>query len=842
MKTTTTFVKKPLVVAIGTAIAGASPMAIAQSADTDSGLFEEIIVTATARESSVQDIPYNISAMSGSAIEQLNIVNQYDLLRSMHGISVIDRGYRNAGTVNSIVIRGLNVENGANGDIQLNAVPTVATYVDNTPMFGNFILKDIQRVEVLRGPQGTLYGSGSLGGTVRYISNKPNPEEFEAKISLDYGQVSGSDGNDLAADVMLNVPLSDNAAFRLSASKIDNDGVIDYVNAYQLNSFGEPLIDVGGTCTDPRQASDNDKLFGEGCFEEVKDADTVEIDYVRAAFRFEPTDNFGVQLAFQRQDDDIGARRAITLGDNSGNGQVLPGDPLYFSYGDDDSGQVLLEPSSREVELLALDLEFDFGFATFTSNTSAMTHVGEGASDNGGLWATGRNDWNELLYGGEWPRPAQRAERGYDDDVFIQEFRLVSNEREGNIDWLVGAFYLDQDVDVWQLSYNPGMQVFNDACRATGDVICTTGGIYGGFWPRDFADLTEIDLDYKRSIQYEELAIYGELTYHVSDTFRLTGGFRWFDDKTVNNSHLGYPLVVGWTVNPSPEETISNDDTLFKLNASWDLADDKMLYATYSEGYRHGGAQAVPDGDAIPPDNFGEPNASAIRTFEADTVTNYEIGLKGTTDNMSYTVSAFHVDWDNPQLNTVTAIYSFYIADNGDKASTQGIEAEVEGYFNDRFHYRVGYTYVKAELDKDFMSTQTGSLIAESGSQLPGAPSSVLSINLDKSWEISGDKDLTVGLNGYYQGDSENFITSDSYLSEKFGSFWLMGANATLAAENWSAMLYIKNLADESGASGSFPCTYFCSDSGFFENWYGNGNRQFIVQPRTIGLRFNYSF
>jgi outer membrane receptor protein involved in Fe transport len=841
MNTFKTFNKKPLACAVGAALVGVSPLALAQD-DAESGLFEEIVVTATARNTSVQDIPYNISAISGTAMEQQNIVNQYDLLRSMHGISVIDRGYRNAGTVNNIVIRGLNVDTGSNGDIQLNAVPTVATYVDNTPMYGNFLLKDIERVEVLRGPQGTLYGSGSLGGTVRYISNKPDSEEFDAKVSLDYGQVSGSDGDQMAGDVMLNVPLGDKAAVRVNVSKIDNDGVIDYVNAYQLNSFGEPLIDVGGTCTDPRTATDNDKLYGLGCFHEVKDADTVEIDYARVAFRIEPTDNFSAQLAYQRQEDDIGARRATSLGDNSDNGQVAVGDPLYFAYGDDDSGQLLLEPSSREVELTALDLEFDFGFATFTSTTSAMTHVGEGASDNGGLWASGGRDWNWLLYGGEWPRPAQRAERGYDDDTFVQEFRLVSGEREGNVDWLVGAFYLDQDVDVWQLSYNPGMQVFNDACRATADPICTTGGIYGGFWPRSYPDLTEIDLDYKRNIQYEEMAIYGELTYHFSDTFRLTGGFRWFEDETINNSHLGYPLVVGWTVTPSPEETTSNDDTLFKLNASWDLANDKMIYATYSEGYRHGGAQAVPDGDAVPPDPFGEPNASAIRTFEADTVTNYEIGLKGRTGNMSYTLSAFHVDWDNPQLNTVTQIYSFYIATNGDKASTEGIEAELEGYINESFHYRIGYTYVRAELDKDFISPQTGGLVAPSGSQLPGAPSNVLSFNLDKSWHMGGDKDLILGLNGYYQSDSENYITKISNLSETFPAFWLMGANATLAAENWSAMLYVKNITDESGATGGFPSAHYGADTGTFERWYGNSNRQFIVQPQTVGLKFTYEF
>jgi outer membrane receptor protein involved in Fe transport len=834
MSTTRTFNKKQLVLAVGAALAGTSPIAVAQSADADDGLIEEIFVTATRRAASVQDIPYNISAMSGDFMEQQNIVNQYDVLRAMHGITVVDRGYRNAGTVNSIVIRGLNVDNGANGDIQLNAVPTVSTYYDNTPMFANFLVKDIERVEVLRGPQGTLYGSGSLGGAVRYIANKPNAEGFEAKVSLDYGQTSGSDGNNMGLDAMINVPLGDRTALRANFSRIDNDGSIDYVNAYQLNSFGEPLVDVNGTCTDPRAASDNDVLFQPGCFHEIKDADTVEIDYARLSLRSEISDDFTLQLTYQNQDDDIGARRATTLGDN---GQA-PGSALYFQYGDDDSGQVLLEPSTREAELVNLDVEYDFGFATFTSSSSLLDHVGEGASDNGGLWATDRNDWNWLLYGGEWPRPAQRAERGYDDEVFIQEFRVVSNESDGNIDWLVGGFYMDQETEVWQLSYNPGMQEFNRACRNTGDVVCTTGGIYGGFWPRFYAELTEIDFDYKRTIEYEEKAIYGELTYNFSDSFRMTGGFRWFDNDTVNNSHLGFPLVVGWTPTPFPASQDSDSDVLFKLNASWDLSDENMAYATYSEGYRHGGAQAVP----APGDPFGEPNALAIRTFAADSVANYEIGLKGRTDSMAYTVSAFHVDWDDPQLNTVTQVYGFYIAANGDKASTQGIEAELEGYINDSTHYRVGYTYVSAELDKDFISPQSGNLVAPSGSQLPAAPSSILSLTLDKTWGLDGGNDLMASANAYYQGDSQNYITTDNDLSEKFSSFWLLGANLAYRTDSWTAMLYARNLTDESGASASFPSAYFGADTGIFENWYGNGNRQFIVQPRTIGLRIDYNF
>jgi iron complex outermembrane receptor protein len=831
------FRKKSLAVAVTAACMTMTTAPRAQ--EEGSSLFEEIVVTATRRETTVQDIPYNISAMSGEAMEMQNMVDQYDVLRAMHGVTVVDRGYRNAGTVNSIVIRGLNVDNGQLGDIGLNAVPTVATYFDNTPIFANFILKDIERVEVLRGPQGTLYGSGSLGGTVRYIGNKPDASGFDAKISLDYSQTSGSDGNNIAGDLMLNIPMGEKVALRASLSRIDNDGMVDYINVYQFNDFGEPLVNVGGDCIDPRVATDTEVMQNIGCFESKDDADHVKIDYAKVALRAELTDSFSLQLRYQTQDDEIGARRATTLGDNN----QPSTSPLYFEYGDDDSGLMMLEPSTRDVELVSLDLEWDLGFATFTSDTSTYDHEGTGVSDNGGLWQSGgevdgtSRDWSAAFYGGGWPRPLQAAERGYDDEAFVQEFRLVSNESEGNFDWLVGVYYMDQDISVYQLSHNPGMNLFHNACVNTGGPACA------GFWPATFYpgdQLTEIDFEYVRDTDYEETAVYGELTYHFTDTFRMTGGFRWFDNETVNDSKLGYPLVVGWTVPSSPQSTDSDDDVLIKINAAWDFNESNMLYATYSEGYRHGGAQAVPSVDNGDP--FGEPNADAIRSFGSDTVENYEIGVKGGNDRLRYTASLFQVNWADPQLNTETVWYSFYIADNGDKASSQGIELELEGYFSDSFHYRLGYTHVDAELDKDFISSQTGGVVAVAGSILPGAPTDVISLSLDNSWHINGNMDLVAGLNIYNQSKSNAYIDNTNMRNEVYDAFSIIGATLTLVSDNWTAQLYGKNLGNEAGATGGFVASHWSYDTGTFENWYGNGNRQFIVQPQTIGLRVAYNF
>jgi iron complex outermembrane recepter protein len=175
-------------------VASSGAVGAAAMVQADENAMEEVVVTATGREQNVQDIPYNISAISGELISNANITDAADLMRAIPGVAVVDRGYRNSGVINGVMIRGLNVDGAALGDYSLSAVPTVSSYVNSTPLYANFVLKDIDRVEVLRGPQGTLYGSGSLGGTVRYIMNAPQLEEFSGHVGATLSQVEGSDG------------------------------------------------------------------------------------------------------------------------------------------------------------------------------------------------------------------------------------------------------------------------------------------------------------------------------------------------------------------------------------------------------------------------------------------------------------------------------------------------------------------------------------------------------------------------------------------------------------------------------------------------------------------------
>ena len=816
------FKMTPLALAVGSVVSGQAPVAVAQD---ESGVLEEIIVTATRREASILDIPYNISAVQGSDIEEQGITENADLLRLISGVSVLDRGHRNSGMINNIVIRGINVDNGALGDYGLNTAGAVSTYVDNTPIFANFILRDVERVEVLRGPQGTLYGSGSLGGTVRYMMRRPDASAFDANVGVTYGQTSGSDGDNMSVDAMVNIPLSETAAFRISGGMIDNDGIIDFPNLYQLDDTGDPVVlNDAGQCvsvTDPA-LTDTEIAFNGSCYTSVKDADTVEINHVRASLRFDPNDDLGIQLNYQYQEDEIGSRRTITIGaDFDGNAY----------NGSDQNGSTMLEPSERDVSLASLDIDWDLGFATLTSNTSSYDHEGEGWRDNSSLWVTNRGgfaDWFDTLYTGT-PRPVAHVVAGYEESAVVQEFRLVSNT-DGNVDWTIGAYYMDQDIMMNNISYLKGLDEYSQACAALG-----AGCIADGQWWVGLA-LQETDFNYERRETFTDIAFYGELTWHVADDWHITAGARWFDNELTNSTKLGFPLWEGASDPFVDYPSLEEDDIQLKLNVAWDVTDDMMAYATYSEGFRRGGANAIPDSGP-----FEELNPEAARFYQADTAQNYEIGIKGSTDRMRYSADVYYVDWDDPQLNTATWWWGFFMAQNGESAKTTGIELEAQYLLSDNLELGFGYGHVKAELTADLVQPQSGVVTAMDGHRLPGTAENVATLSLAHNYDFSGGMTLLTRLSGYYQSDSINSVTDDT-LQDSFPGFSLWNLSATLSYENWDFSLYLKNLFDEEGITGNYPATYMSTDTGVFENYYGNNQRQYISGPRTVTAGVRYRF
>jgi iron complex outermembrane receptor protein len=861
-----------LAIAIGAALFNAPQMAVAQEASAEKDDMEVIEVTATGRVQRMEEIPYNISAISGAELVNNQINNETDLLRNLSGVGVVDRGYRASGNVNSITIRGLNIDGGQRGDNASNAAASVSTYIGNTPMYANFIMRDINRVEVLRGPQGTLYGSSSLGGTIRFIPNAPEMDYTYGSVTADISQTSGSGGINNSLDVITNIALSDNFAFRANIGKIDNDGYIDYVNAYQLNDHGEPLINTGSGCTDPRGASGQQIVgnvvavrdsyangytpgsapgvepIGVGCFKGVDDANTVDIIHGRIAAKWQASDNFNATLAYQYQKIETGGRSAITPGDNSQPMDSL----LYQEYGDDDIGYVLLEPSEDEAQMASLDLEWDLGVGTLTSTTSWYNTTGYNERDNGGLWSGGSLD---NLYTG-WSRPAQRTIARYENEAIVQELRLTS-EAGKKFDWIVGVFYSNEDKKAASDSLNPGMANFWDTCTTDPSVFaaCEPFAFYGlnGLFDTDgnYLENTENDFVYRRNENFQETAIYGEFNYRPIDKLEFTLGIRWFDNTAITDGTFGFPIFApqeGGELPPGfgflelldlPEYSTDEDGFLFKLNASYKLTESAMIYGTVSEGFRRGGVNAVVSSDAFP-----IPEAEKLQVYEKDTVINYELGVKGLANDISYTVSAFYIDWQDPQINTATD-YGFLVALNGESAATYGIESEILGQLLDEWTYRLGYTYTQAELAADFMDPRdNGNLIAEDGDVLPGTPEHVFNASLSKVWDLGRDF-ISARISVYYQGESKNSVGGKGPFAQTFDSFAMTNASVSyIYDDSWTFTLYGKNLTDEAGTTGAQPCATRCTDhrGGVYEGWYGNANIEYISQPRTFGLSANYEF
>ena len=813
MNSETSFNKTKIALAVAMA---SSILPYTNQANADeSATLEEIVVTATRREMNASDIPFNISAITGDEIEAANITDVQELMRAMPGITVADGGGRFAENNNVITIRGLNVDPSAT-DRRFLSDPTVSTYVGDTPVFANFVLKDIKRVEAMRGPQGTLYGSGSLGGTVRFVMNEPSTEKFDARIDTSIGTTSSSPGQNFSADIMLNIPLSDELAFRFSSGIIDNDGVIDYANVYATDADGIPLAEGG------------DIAYGKPIYTNNKQADTVDVDYSKAALKWTPNDDFEATLTYMNQKGDYGGRRQVTSGPD-GWGEY---------YGDYEIGAVINEPSSNESEFTSLEMTYDLGFATLSSSTSQYDRSYEGISDNTGFFAA--KGWLYWYGYGYMPRPAMAAERQNSEKAFVQELRLVSNGDQ-NVDWTIGAFYMDQEASAAQQTRARGFQEWWAA--ASGPVpyqgyLADPPYSYIGLYYNPDSNIT---FDWTHDRAFTDFALFGEVTWNLSEKLAATVGARYFDNEDKVTSQTSFPIF--YVYNPTIEDTQEDSDTLLKFNLAWDYSETTMVYGTISEGYRRGGTNAAP---VRPDESF--PNDPEWSSFGSDTVMNYEVGIKSQLDRLNYTMSAFYVDWSDPQVNVATPSGAYYAVANGNSASSKGIETEFNWAFSDAITMFGGYTYVDASLSNDLylhdasdLTSGKSELRATNGAQLPGTPKNTINIGAKHEQILDSGLLLITRVDGYYQSDVENSILNiDPDWATTLDGFDLWFMSTTLVADHWTASLVAKNLFNERGTVATYKEEYMTSD--VVNGFYGTGQKDFITAPRTITLKASYRF
>jgi outer membrane receptor protein involved in Fe transport len=273
---------------------------------------------------------------------------------------------------------------------------------------------------------------------------------------------------------------------------------------------------------------------------------------------------------------------------------------------------------------------------------------------------------------------------------------------------------------------------------------------------------------------------------------------------------------------------------LFKLNLAYDLAPRQMAYATVSQGYRRGGANAVPLVG-----NFKE--SAAYLTYAPDTNINYEVGLKGAVGTTKYGVSAFYIDWKDVQVETSTPNWGFFAAQNGGRASSKGLEFELSGALGADWRYGLNYAFVDAKLEDDVLRVDKPSVVvAPAGTRLPGTARHTVSGSIEHAFSLANGWYWQNRLSAYYQGPTENAISTNAKYKHTWGGFSQLGFTSSISGDNWSASLFVKNLLNNAGVTGGFLEQHMGTDPS--QNYYGNGSKVFISQPRTIGVSMAYNF
>ena len=807
------FSRTCLSLAVTAAVAGtaAAPQARAQGAER-TAVLEEIVVTATRRSQTTQDVPYNITAVTGETLESRGIASVADLFRTVPGAVFVDQGPRSGVNNSNLIIRGLNAEETARMTSSFATVPVVSTYINETPVFVDLRLKDIERVEILRGPQGTLYGSGSVGGSVRYLYNKPQFDETSFAVSAGIGSTKSSGSPGTEFDGVFNVPVGDNFALRVSAGYMDAPGYVDQPRINARRPDGSPELDNGAT--DP--VGDSANFYAGGpVFESAKNTNDFEITSVRVAARWQPSDAVDITLSHHVQNDKDNGIAAIS--------------PDIFGDDSLESAARLLEPYERDVNLTAIDGDFDMGFATFTASVSTYESDGTGIKDFTGLYQAFPF---YVSYYGTTPRPLIDNVSAFKDEGTVIEARLASNPGTGSrFDWIVGGFYLDQDFNSSTTDRFHGYHDYSTACfietDTFGDAPCGFGTLYGlDEFNGPVAIVKDVDYYIAQDSDFEDLAFFGELTLHVTDQWQVTGGARYIDQKFSSTQTGGLIFVPGGTDQRSIDT--SENDVVFKVNTSFALNDDTNLYATWSEGFRRGGVNALPQ------QVFGEDVNPAVFLFDPDSAENREVGIKGSLQGrVRYNVNYFDIDWDNIQVNTTCTGIALLCVVNAGNARSRGVEAELQATLTDALSVDFAYTHVNAKLkklsDRLLEFNDDGTLFSDLGEglRLPGTPKNSLYAGLEYVQGAGRGRDLIYAVNGSYRsGASSNLTVSDP---ARVSGFWIWNASVALQGEQWTARAYANNIADERGLVSLDPLDAI-----------GPRRIALISTPRTFGVSLSY--
>ncbi len=754
---------------------------------------DAIIVTATKRATTVQDVPFSINAQTEADIQRSGAVTIEDLSRNVAGLSVQNLGPGQS----QVSVRG--VSSGQIVRDQPGVKEQVGVYLDESVISLSLFtpdldLFDLNRVETLRGPQGTLFGSGSVGGTIRYITNQPDPDRVEGTVEANLNLVDGDDfGGHLKAAV--NVPLGNGV------------GAIRIVGYHTL---------YGGFIDALREGGDVD--------EDVNDGRRTG---GRISFLVQPTPDIQItpRLLYQEvRADGFNRQDVYNLYANPFN-TTRP--RVVF---DEREQFLLLDEKFKDDTIIAdLVVNVDFGGAALTSVSSYIDREILVSRDASALTGSVSVDLGFPAAGGLLPSNLRDTT---DLETFTQELRLASTG-DGPFQWVVGGFYSDIQRVYAQFLPTPGYDAFTDQVLGAGTAAATRNGF------------NVVDSPFNSFLPYdiEQKALFGEASYEFG-RLTATGGLRYFDFEEVRDIRFG-GLFADPTNNVG--ETTSSDGFNPRVLLSYKATDDITVNAQAAKGFRLGGVNDPLNLPLCTPEDRAtfEPFEGA---FDDETLWNYEVGVKSQFGGVTLNAAAFYTEIEDLQVTLDAGTCSSRIVFNVPKAHTQGVEVELSAEPVPNLDLSLSGSLIEAEFDSTL--TSGGNVIGgiREGNRLPSVPKFQMSATASYAVDLATDGTQGiftasfqhVGSRFTQPGDQENnprtFVHnlpfggqpagSSTTLNLKLPDYQLVNLSAGVTFPNgFDLIAYINNVFDEN------PILSFDRERG------GRARLAFQVgQPRTFGI------
>lgn len=692
---------------------------------------EEIIVTARKRSENLQEVPESILAISQESINRSGIQTMDDFARYIPSLTYVARGPG----ANKIVFRGVTEAGTA-----FFTDSSAAVYLDEQPLTQPALtpeprLIDIERIEALSGPQGTLYGGSAQSGTLRIVTNKPDPSLFEANVSA---TVKSGSTSDVSHDVsgVVNMPLiEDKLAVRLVGFTARDAGFIDNVLA----------TSPGGT-------------FTNAAFVEENAAGLADYAGGRASVQWNANDRWTATASVVFQDLE-----------SSGNTEHMPD-----VVGDLQQVRFTEEFRNDAWTQYGLTIEGDLGFAQIVSASSYFTREILYQLDNTEYVAYLRGFYAAYGYYVQYAFGPDPVGLGWlnpqDTRRFSQEVRL-SHEGE-KWAWLGGLYYERFD-DHWD--FQSRIQDYEST---------NSFGFWYTYYGAEPGTTNNAFWNSNNHTQTEQYAAFGELTYTPVDDWAFTVGARWFDHERDRRYFVAQPHGrIAQDLNPVQSE---NDVTL-KFSASYRIDDDKMVYGLYSEGFRNGGR------------NIARPGAVLPDVYAPDFLQNYELGLKSlwADGRLRANVTAFHMVWDDYQLGVVDPgpLFAVMIINFGN-AEIDGVELDMSAVPFDGLEFGLNALALNAETtsSNELIGVDSGARLPISPEWKLATSLQYSFPNL-----LFGGNPYVRLQYSYYGDSLNGVEcnTADCDVPDVQPSYSIADFKLGLEADGWEVSLFVDNLADE---------------------------------------------